>query len=355
MNYKKSVLLGLSGGIDSAYSAYLLKKQGFDITGVYLKMHGLADETDAVAVAQNLDIPIKIADCREDFRKYVIEYFIDEYSNGRTPNPCVICNRYVKIAKLIEIADSLGIDYISTGHYVKIKQNKDTGKYYICRATDEKKDQSYFLWKLTESQLSRFIPPLASYEKEYIKDDAVKQSVLTRILDESQEICFIPDNDYKSYIESVRGKYSEGNFISKDGKVLGTHKGIIYYTIGQRKKLGIALGTPYIVTEINAKDNTVTIEPAESGSGFRQSFEINCLNFGYMSECDIKYRRQAKFYAKIRCAARFISCAVELADSGSAVIYLDEPAKAVTPGQSCVVYTHDSDGELCVAFGGIIK
>jgi tRNA-specific 2-thiouridylase len=228
MEYKKSVLLGLSGGVDSAYSAYLLKKQGFDITGVYLQMHSFADETYAMTAAQNLDIPFITADCTQDFKKYVEEYFVEEYSNGRTPNPCVVCNRYVKVAKLIEIADSLNINYISTGHYVRVKQNRNTGKYYICKAKDEKKDQSYFLWKLSDNQLSRLISPLAEYDKEYIKNDAINQSVLTHKIGESQEICFIPDNDYKTYIENIRGKYPEGNFISKDGSIIGKHKGIIY-------------------------------------------------------------------------------------------------------------------------------
>ena len=279
MNRKKSVLIGISGGVDSAYSAFILKNQGYDVTGIYLKMHGSADESGAVTAAQNLDIPLKIEDCKDIFKKYVIEYFAEEYSNGRTPNPCVVCNRYVKIAKLIETADNLGIDYISTGHYTKIKQSRETGGYYICKALDEKKDQSYFLWKLTDKQLSRFILPLASYEKKYIKGDAVKQSIFTRPLDESQEICFIADSDYKSYIESIRGKYPEGHFIAKNGDILGKHRGIIYYTVGQRKKLGISLGIPYIVTEINAKDNTVTIEPSEAESGLKQSFMINSLNY----------------------------------------------------------------------------
>ena len=357
MNCKNSVLLGLSGGVDSAYSAYLLKNQGYDVTGIFLKMYDSADATNAEAAARNLNIPFITEDCRKDFENCVAKYFMDEYSNGRTPNPCVVCNRYIKIAKLIEFADNLGIDYISTGHYVKIKQNNITGKYYICRAKDERKDQSYFLWKLTDNQLSRFIPPLSIYDKEYIKDDALKQSILAHKLDESQEICFIPDNDYKSYIETHRGKFPDGNFIGKDGDILGTHKGIIYYTVGQRKKLGIALGVPYVVTEINAIDNTVRIEPVdrENGNGFRDSFRINSLNFGYISKCDLYDMRCEKFYVKIRYAAKFISCTVEIIGDDNAVVYLDEAAKAITPGQSCVIYTQDGDSEWCVAFGGVIE
>jgi len=338
------ILVGMSGGVDSTYTAYKLKNEGHTVEGIVLEMHDYTDISAAKKTAELLDIKLHIVDCRELFKKYVISDFISEYSLGHTPNPCTVCNRYVKIAELCRYAKENGFDKAATGHYAEIYFDEDSNRYCIKKAKDEKKDQSYMLWHLTQEQLETLYFPLSSMTKEEIREE-VKKTSFAYLADakESQEICFIPDNDYASYIEKNKGTFPEGDFIDADGKVVGRHKGIIHYTIGQRKGLGISLGAPAYITKIDPVNNTVTVEKQSDVKGntlLANSINSQLINVeeGVCYDLDVKIRYAAKpMKAKV------------VIENGIAKAEFDSPVRAITPGQSAVFYLND-----LVAFGGII-
>lgn len=334
------ILIGCSGGLDSTYVAGLLS-ENHDVCGASLIMNEYTDTVLARRSCESLGIPFVEIDVREDFTKYVVDNFINEYSKARTPNPCVMCNRYVKIAALCDYAVKNGFDAVATGHYCNVE--KENGRYYITRGTDERKDQSYMLWQLSQEQLSMLITPLGNSVKDEVRESAYSLGMKAAGMKESQDICFIPDGDYISFIKKRKGVFPEGNFIDKNGNVLGRHKGIINYTVGQRKGLGIALGRPMFVVSINADDNTVTL--AESGEEYMGTFSVSQPVFQALEEGDAEYD---DLLVKVRYAAKPVPCKVKICGE-KIFVSLNTPQRAVTPGQSAVFYKENK-----VAFGGFI-
>ena len=274
MKNKKTVVVGMSGGVDSSAAAYLLKQQGYDVIGVTMQIWqqedtctieheggccGLSAVEDARRVANQIGIPYYVMNFREEFQENVIDYFVKEYRAGRTPNPCIACNRYVKWESLLQKSLAIGADYIATGHYAKIVQ-LENGRYTLIRSDAKGKDQTYALYNLTQNQLSHTLFPIGSYEKPQIRAIAEKAGLQVAHKPDSQEICFVPDNDYAGFIERETNEVEKpGNFVSTSGEILGTHKGIGHYTIGQRKGLGIAFGEPMFVVEICPETNEVVL------------------------------------------------------------------------------------------------
>ena len=332
----------MSGGIDSTYCVSELKKSGYEVIGAVLKMHDFTDVAGAKKYAALLDIPLREVDCREKFDERVKSYFALEYSKGRTPNPCAICNREVKFELLLAEADALGCDFVATGHYAGV--HECGGRYYVTRGSDAKKDQSYMLWKLSQEQLSRVIFPLEKLKKDDIRRALGETLPETAHLGESEDICFLPDSTPLEFVESVYGKSREGDFIDKNGNFLGKHKGIPNYTVGQRRGLGVAAGHRIFVTKINPDDNTITL--GEDGDLLSCTMTVSELNF---QKCAMSDGDTACLSVKVRYAAKPVKADVTICGNKAEVAF-SSPARAVAPGQSAVFY--DDDG---IVFGGIIE
>jgi len=356
MNTKKKVVVGLSGGVDSAVSAHLLKESGFEVIGVTMQIWekdadndspccGYSAIQDAQNVAHFIGIDHYILNFREDFKKYVIDYFIDEYQKGRTPNPCIACNKYIKWQSLLQKARLLKADYIATGHYAKIAQN-ETGRYTLQVSADNTKDQTYALYNLTQEQLAYTMFPLGGYTKEKVRAIALEIGLNIANKPDSQEICFVPDNNYGAYLaENIDKEIAVGNFVDIDGNILGAHKGLIYYTIGQRKNLGIAFGKPMYVKELRVATNEVVL--ADDKDLFCDSLEATRLNFVSMAREDISDDFVA--YGKIRYSHKPSKCMIKI-DGDKLYCKFDVPQRAITPGQAAVFY--DEGGY--VICGGVI-
>ncbi|MBR4027829.1 MAG: tRNA 2-thiouridine(34) synthase MnmA [Lachnospiraceae bacterium] len=347
---KKKVVVGLSGGVDSSVAAYLLKEQGYDVIGVTMQIWqeqdiftqeeeggccGLSAVDDARRVAQILDIPYYVMNFREDFQKSVIDYFIESYQKGETPNPCNACNRHVKWESLLKRAMEIGADYIATGHYARIKQ-LENGRYTIQNSVTAQKDQTYALYNLTQEQLSKTLMPVGAYTKDEIRQIAEKIHLPVAGKQDSQDICFIPDNDYASFIERETGKKSQtGNFVDETGTILGTHKGIVHYTVGQRKGLGLTAETPLFVKELRPETNEVVICKSE------QLFENVCYikNMNYMAIPNLTEERKA--IGKVRYSHKGSPCTLQLLENNIVKCTFDEPQRAITPGQAAVFYQDD--------------
>ena len=281
---------------------------------------------------------------KQEFKENVIDYFVDEYLHGRTPNPCIACNRYVKWESLLTRSLSIGADYIATGHYARIDQ-LENGRYAIRRSATLAKDQTYALYNLTQEQLKRTLMPVGQYSKDEIRKIAEKIGLLVANKPDSQDICFVPDGDYAAYIEENAGvKIPEGNFVTLDGKVLGKHKGIIHYTVGQRKGLGLSLGYPAFVLEIRPETNEVVIGTNEDS--MTTTLKANRVNF--MSVEDLPEPKRV--FAKIRYNHKGAWCTVEKTGEDEITCTFEEPQRAVTPGQAVVLY----DGEYVLGGGTII-
>ncbi len=339
---EKSVLVGMSGGIDSTAVCSMLLEQGYRVEGLTLITcdSGLRAAEDAAALAAKMDIPHHVADVRGEFRKLVIEPFINEYMSGRTPNPCVNCNPTVKFSLLEKWADKLGCDKIATGHYVKIKEvaGKDgKPKFYIETGDDDKKDQSYFLWRLTQQQLSRIIFPLGGWEKTdvlaYLKEHDLQSAAKEG---ESMEVCFIT-GDYRDFLRAnipdIDKRLNGGSFVDSEGRTLGKHCGYPFYTIGQRKGLGIALGHPAYVIKINASKNTVMLGSEEQLLTRYMLIESPEWIDGIPGNISVR----------VRYRSRPITCDAPMAvGDGRWLVRLHEAVQAITPGQSAVFYNENT-------------
>jgi tRNA-specific 2-thiouridylase len=357
----KRVLIGMSGGIDSAVSAILLQEQGyelvaatfrtFDVVNDHKNTKGCCSEDsiiEAQKMAHSLGIEHHVLDFRNTFRDYVINNFVQEYASGRTPNPCVMCNSHIKWGKLLEAADMYGCDYVATGHYAQIAEHR--GHLYLKNAVDTIKDQTYFLWMLTEENLRRTIFPLGGLTKTQVRQIAFEHGhvELSRKA-ESQDICFIPNNDYRTFLAEQGLHVEPGNYIDSEGKVLGSHCGFCNYTIGQRKGLGIALGAPKHVLKIDAKTNTVMLGEHDDLLTYDvYADQIRIRDLQWLAD-------SPQVTARIRYKSPAVPATLRLAptdDSQSPIAHLhfDQAVWGVTPGQSLVIY---KDGLL--VGGGIIR
>ncbi len=344
----KKVLLGLSGGVDSTAAALLLSEKGYDVTGYYFDINGknTAGALEAAALAENLGIDLITEDVSEDFSACVIDNFCKEYASGRTPNPCVICNPLIKFRKLAERADEIGAFYIATGHYCRIFEDRETGFFYPRKAVNTKKDQSYMLYRLGQDILRRVIFPLGDFEdKEQIRQIARSGAMENAEKKDSLEICFIQqDTSHSDFIEKMGYPMRPGDFTDSKGNVIGRHKGIASYTVGQRKGLGVALGRPAYVTSIDAEQNRVILG---SNEDLFKKEVVSEQNF--FTGISPKHFEGRKLTAKIRYTAKGGSAFIKVNDK-KIITTFEEPQRAPAPGQSIVFY----DGDVVVGGGFII-
>ncbi len=348
---KNKVILGLSGGVDSTVAALLLQEQGFEVTGLYFDVTEGNEEGKAAAAkaAEQIGIPFVYKNVNELFENTVIENFCSEYLAGRTPNPCVYCNPNVKFKVLIEEADRIGAFYIATGHYAKTGENPDLGWTVKC-AENIRKDQSYMLYRLPAETIERLILPLENMEeKEHVREIAREKLLFNADSKDSQEICFIDDEvGYAAYIFDRGFSVKPGNFIDKEGNVLGEHKGVIHYTIGQRKGLGITFGKPVYVTKLDPENNTVTLGDHED----LFSHEVICRDCFFPTTGSGRmpdFLSGKRLTGKIRYAAKPAECMIEQIKDGRIKAVFTEKQRAATPGQSVVFYYED-----CAVGGGYI-
>ncbi len=349
----KRALIAMSGGVDSSVAALLMKQKGYECIGITMKLFDSEDMKDAENICRRLEIPYYVVDYKEEFKENVIDKFVSTYLKGHTPNPCIDCNKTMKFGRLYEKAAELGCDTIVTGHYVLKEYDEEKGEYVLKKARDLSKDQSYFLYFFSQEQLSHIEFPLGEYTKEEIRKIAEENGFINAKKHDSQDICFVPDGDYKKVIKKCAvctEKIPEsGNFVDRQGNILGTHKGIYSYTIGQRKGLGIAAKEPLYVCEIRTDTNEVVLGKSEdlftkSVHAENVSF-INAIN-KYEKEV---YNEGIRVSAKIRYRHKEQPGILKVNSDGSVDMVFDEPQRAATSGQSLVIY----DGDRVMG-GGII-
>lgn len=334
----KRVMVALSGGVDSAVTAALLLEQGYEVIGVYMRLlsgaeHETSDE-DARQVAHELGIEFHSLDCRSEFHRAIVQNFCDEYLNGRTPNPCILCNRHMKFGYLLQIADELGADYLATGHYARIDRCGDIP--VLRRGRDRNKDQSYFLFTLTAEQLKRVMFPLEDTTKEQVREIAQRINLSARHKAESQDVCFIPDNDYVRFLEKQSLVLPQGgNITHVNGQVVGRHRGTYRYTIGQRKGLGIGWSEPLYVVSIDAANNQVIV-------GEKPYLETTELFVNDVVWSQPPVDRQLRVDCRIRYRHNEALATVYIDDQSTVRVVFDQPQIGVTPGQSAVFYQEDT-------------
>ncbi len=350
MSKKGRVLVAMSGGIDSSLAAVLLHEQGYEVVGItmktwdYASSGGTKKETgccsldsinDARNIAVDLGFPHMILDIRNEFGDYVIDHFTNEYLDGRTPNPCVLCNTHIKWDALLRRADKLGCDYIATGHYAKVRE--ENGRFVISKGVDENKDQSYALWGVSQQSLSRTILPLGDLYKSQIREMATEKGFVELVnKSESYEICFVPDNDYRGFLKrripGLEAEVDGGDFILEDGTVVGKHKGYPFYTIGQRKGLGIALGYPVYVTGIDKKNNRVVLGTVKNLE--KNGMLVNQLTLQKYADLNGK---PLETVTKVRYNDQGTPARIEQVGNEIKVWFHDQ-VNAIAPGQAAVFY-----------------
>ena len=350
----KRALVAMSGGVDSSVAAYLMQQAGYACVGCTMKLYAgtegedsrccsLSDVEDARAVAARLGIPYYVFNFTDDFREKIMDAFVCAYARGETPNPCIDCNRYMKFDKLFDRAKILGCDCVVSGHYARIERNGS--RLLLKKARDAGKDQSYVLYRLTPEQLAHTCFPLGDLCKSEVRALAEEQGFLNARKKDSQDICFVPDGDYAAFIERYAGKtFPPGDFVTPDGRVLGRHRGIIHYTIGQRKGLGLSLPAPLYVAGIDAKENTVTLTPSE-GLFTRTLYarDLSATLPEGLPTTPTRVTARARYHQAEQPAT---ACVTE---DGRLRVTFDEPVRAVTPGQAVVLY----DGDVVLG-GGVI-
>jgi tRNA-specific 2-thiouridylase len=345
----------MSGGVDSSVAAALMLEQGFQCIGLTMKLYSgehaprrgccsLKDVNDARAVAHSLDIPHYVLNFTGEFERDVIRRFIETYENGATPNPCIDCNRYIKFNSLLLRTRQLDFDFLVTGHYARISRDSASGRMLLRKSLDTRKDQSYVLYCLTQEQLSRTILPLGELSKSDVRKLAEEKKFINAGKEESQDICFVPDGDYGSFMEAYTGKrYPQGDIIDTAGKVIGRHRGIVRYTIGQRRGLGVAANVPVYVAAKSAADNTITLGPESSLYG--KSLIAHNIN---LIACE-SLERPLRVKVKTRYLQEEQAATAVQTDPGCLRIDFDEPQRAISPGQAAVMY----DGDIVVGGGTI--
>lgn len=364
MSNPKTALIAMSGGVDSSVSAFLMKDAGYDCVGVTMKLHdvvdflvaveqkkentccSMKDIRDAKSVAESMGMPYYTVNFQDKFNEKVIDHFVEAYETGTTPNPCIDCNRYLKFDKLFQTAEENNCFYVVTGHYARVEYNEDTGRYLLRKAVDDNKDQSYVLYSLTQEQLEHIQFPLGGMTKPEARKVAEAHGFVNAQKHDSQDICFVPDGKYTDFIEAYAGKkYPEGDFVDQEGNVLGRHKGIIRYTIGQRKGLGLALPRPMYVVRIDVEKNQVVLGYNEDlFSRTLIAKDINMISVPKLTE-------PMRVYAKARYKHIAAPATAYQLDDDTLKVVFDEPQRALTKGQAVVLY----DGDYVVGGGTIVE
>ncbi len=337
----RSVAVGMSGGVDSAVCAHLLKEAGYAPHGVSLLLFEETDNVSAREVAEKLGIPFSLYDVREAFAASVIRDFTEEYARGNTPNPCITCNRTVKVPSIAAFADQHGIPSIATGHYARVK--KIGSRYTVCAANDAAKDQTYMLWALPQQILSRLILPLGEYTKAEIREIAAAMDFTCAHAKESQDICFIPDGDYAAFLERAGVPLPDGAFADETGEILGTAKNQACYTVGQRRGLGLSVGHHMYVTARDAKENRVIVSAASPTAK-----TVYADRLGYLAAAEGDLQKETRLRAKVRYTRQTYPCTA-FVDGDRLTVRFDDPLRAPSPGQSVVLYDGDD-----VVLGGMI-
>jgi len=338
---EKRILVALSGGVDSSVAAALLQESGYQVEGAIMLLEGISDKSidSANKAADKLQIPFHRFDFREEHKREVIDYFVKEYQHGRTPNPCVVCNRAIKFSLFMQKARKIGINYMATGHYAGIE--KKFGRYVLKKGVD-KNEQSYFLYRLNQEQLSKAIFPLAQYTKDQVRAIARKHNLPTAQRKKSQDVCFIPDGNYTSFLRN-RIPENAGPILNTDGKQIGQHKGIVHFTIGQRHGIGISHRVPYYVAKIDVAKNAIYV--GEKKQVYKKECIARNLNFIPFDTLE----QRMKVTAKVRYFSPLAEAAVEPIAEDKVRVVFEKKQWAITPGQSVVFYQED-----LVMGGGII-